>query len=241
VIALGDGAALSPDSSQVIYASDAGLQRVDLSTGAVSQLQDTGKNDRGVLWSPDGTRIAFTRGPSSGLIGGPGPYSLVIANPDGSNQYHLLENADANTAQAWLPDGSALLYTVAGPEGASVRTISIQSGVVDSLFEINYPYATVALSPDGRRVAYEAMLPGDQYAIFVSNLDGSNSRLVVNTMPIVTTVPHWSPDGQWLILSVHDEALAGGSQMPVLALVEVDTCQVVPLTSLHGYVSGWNQ
>lgn len=241
VIALGDGASLSPDARQVIYASDSGLQRIELSTGVVTPLPDTGKNDRGVLWSLDGTRIAFTRGPSSGLIGAPGPYSLMIANPDGSSQQALLANADANTAQAWLPDGSALLYTVAGPDGASVRTINLQTGVVDSLFEVNYPYTTVAISPDGRRVAYEAMLPGDQYAVFVADLDGSNARLVVNTMPIVTTIPLWSPDGQWLILSVHDESLAGGSQMPVLTLVQVDTCQVVPLPSLHGYVSTWNR
>ena len=144
-----------------------------LASGTVTPVQDTGKNDRGVLWSPDGTKIAFTRGPASGLIGAPGPYSLMIANPDGSQQQPLLANADANTAMAWLPDGQSLIYTVKGPDGAAVRSIAIASGEVTALFDIGYVNASVALSPDGKRVAYEEMLPGEHYGITIANLDGS--------------------------------------------------------------------
>ena len=164
--AAGDSGALSPDGRQIIYESDSGLQRMELASGVVTPVQDTGKNDRGVLWSPDGTKIAFTRGPASGLIGAPGPYSLMIANPDGSQQQTLLANADANTAMAWLPDGQSLIYTVKGPDGAAVRSIAIASGEVTALFEIGYVNASVALSPDGKRVAYEEMLPGDHYGIY---------------------------------------------------------------------------
>lgn len=238
VHATGDGAALSPDNLTMIYNSDTGLQMLDLSTGNSTPLQNSWKNDRGALWSPDGTKIAFTRGPASGLIGAPGPYSIFIANPDGSQQQPLVENADANFAQTWLPDGQSLLYTVEGSDGVSLRSINVSSGQVTPLFNIGYAYSSVAISPDGKRVAYEQVLPGDHYAIFTANLDGTNVKLVVDAAPIVATIPQWSPDGNWLIVSVHDEKVAPDN--PVLALIEVDTCQVVPLTSLKGYVSTWN-
>ncbi len=123
IIAESDGGELSPDSSKMIYNSDTGLQMMDMETKAITMVSGTAMNDRGPLWSPDGTKIAFTRGPASGLIGAPGPYSIIVSNPDGSNQVALVSNTDANFAQAWLPDGETLLYTVASPEGASVRKI----------------------------------------------------------------------------------------------------------------------
>jgi hypothetical protein len=237
VLALGNGGSLSPDKRQIIFNGDTGLQMMDLASGAVTPVQGTGKNDRGALWSPDGSKIAFTRGPASGLIGAPGPYSLYLANPDGSDQQPLLVNADANSAQAWMPDGQSLLYSVAGPDGASLRRIDIATGQITPLFEVNYLYPDAAVSPDGKRVAYQEMLPGDRYSISVANLDGSDPRLIVDGAPIVVTIPQWSPDGKWIIASVHDEQISSNS--PVLALIEVDTCQIIPLPSIKGYVTSW--
>jgi Tol biopolymer transport system component len=135
-----------------------------------------------------------------------------------------------------MPDGQNLVYTVKGPDGASVRSINVSTGKVTSLFQSNYTEATVAVSPDGKQVAYEAMLPGDHYSIFVAALDGLNPKLIVDASPIVVTIPYWSPDGKWIVASVHDESFA---KYAVLTLVNVKTCQIVPLKSLSGYVSAW--
>ena len=104
-LGLGDGISLSPDNRQAVFNSDTGMQLMNMETKVVTPLANTRKNDRGAIWSPDGTKIAFTRGPSSGLIGAPGPYSIYISNPDGSQQTPIVENGDANTVMAWLPDG----------------------------------------------------------------------------------------------------------------------------------------
>ncbi len=40
--------------------------------------------------------------------------------------------------------------------------------------------------------------------------------------------PQWSPDGKWLIASVYDTDLS--PDKPVQVLIEVDTCQIIPLT-----------
>ena len=237
-IKMGDSPTLSPDSSRIIYSDQTGLQLYDLASGAQTTLAGTTRSDRGALWSPDGTQIAFTRGPASGLIGAPGPHSIILSNPDGANQRALVENSDANIAQAWLPDGENLVYTVKGPAGSAVSVINILTRKVTPLFNIQYVNAGVSVSPDGKQVTYEEMLPGDRYAIYVSNLDGSNKRLVVDSHPIVATVPQWSPDGRWLIVSVHDTSVS--ENHAILTLIELDTCQIIPLLNLNGYVSTWN-
>ena len=237
-ISMGDSPALSPDNSRIIYSNQSGLQLYEMASGAQTTLAGTTRSDREALWSPDGTQIAFTRGPASGLIGGPGPRSIILANPDGSNQRTLVENGDANIAQAWLPDGESLVYTIKGPDGSAVRVINVLTGKITPLFNIQYVNAGVSVSPDGKQVAYEEMLPGDRYAIYVSNLDGSNARLIVDSHPIVATVPQWSPDGRWLIVSVHDTSVSENHS--ILTLIELDTCQIIPLLHLNGYVSTWN-
>lgn len=237
ILASGTGISLSPDGSQIIYNSDIGLQTMDLNSTVSTALMDRGTNDFGAIWSPDGKKIAYTRGPDSALIGAPGPYSVFMSNPDGTEQRPLVENGDANTAQAWLPDSQSIVYTVTGPYGAAVRSINVSSGQITHLFNVKYSNTTVAVSPDGKRIAYQEMLPGDRYSIFVSNLDGSNPKLIVDASPIVVTIPQWSPDGEWIVASVHDEAVSPYSS--VLVLVKVDTCQIIPLTSLKGYVANW--
>jgi hypothetical protein len=73
--------------------------------------------------------------------------------------------------------------------------------------------------------------------LFVSNLDGSNRKLLADGNPYIVTIPAWSPDGQWLIASVHDPKT--GDQPATLALIGVDSCQIIPVPSLSGYVSSW--
>ncbi len=236
-LGVGDGGSLSPDGKTLIYSTNDGLTFRDMSSGETHLVEGTSRRDRGALWSPDGNLIAFSKGPASGLIGAAGPHGLMLMNSDGSDQHPLLTDNASNTAQAWMPDGKSLVFTTMRPEGVLVQTINIETGKVTLLTTVNYQNASIAVSPDGSEIAYEAMLPGDRYSVYISNLDGSNARLIANADPIVVTVPQWSPDGQWLIMSVQDSSLS--EYMPTLVLVNVQSCQIIPLTSLQGYVTSW--
>jgi len=241
ILALGSDPDLSPAGNELLFSGDAGLERINIATGEITPVQNTSAKDSQGLWSPEGTQIVFSRKTAIGQAGLLGPKSLVLANPDGSNPHVLLENTDVNTAQAWFPDGKSILYTTKTSEGVWVNSIEIATGRSVQLFQINYVNADVALSPDGKRVAYEAMLPGEHYALYVADLDGSNARLIANPAPNVATHPIWSPDGHWLIVSVQDETLTTEAQMPVLTLINVDSCQLIPLKEMVGYVSSWRQ
>jgi Tol biopolymer transport system component len=241
-IGYGSAPSLSPAGTRVVHMGPAidgpadGLYITDVASGNTSRLPGTTKGDMSPLWSPDGQTIAFTRGPSSGLIGAPGPYNIVVTNVDGSGFRQLTEAMEVNYAQAWMPDSERLLYTTVSRDRVSLQIMNLQTGDVAPLFDINYN-GTVAVSPDGKRLAFEEMLPLDKYGLFVSDLNGSNRKLLADGDPYIVTVPAWSPDGNWVIASVHD---ANASNQPAtLALIGVDSCQIIPVPSLSGYVSSW--
>jgi len=242
-IGFGSAPSLSPDGTRVVHMGPAidgpadGLYITDLVSGNTTLLPGTARGDMNPLWSPDGQQIVFTRGPSSGLIGAPGSYNIVLMNADGSNFRPITEGIDANYAMAWMSDRKRLLYTTASPDGVSLHLVNVQTGEVSSLFDINYN-GTVSISPDGKRLAFEEMLPLDKYGLFVSDLDGSNRKLLADGNPYTVTVPTWSPDGDWVIASVHDPD-TNTHPNSTLALIQVETCQIIPLTSLSGYVTSW--
>ena len=95
----------------------------------------------------------------------------------------------------------------------------------------------MAVSPDGKQMAYEAMLPGEKYGVYVSDLDGGNARLIANADPVVVTGPQWSPDGQWLAVTVYDTSISDNAS--TLALVNLSTCEITPMLDLHGHVVSW--
>jgi Tol biopolymer transport system component len=242
-VGFGSAPSLSPDGTRLAYMGPTvdgpadGLYITDLASGNTALLPGTTRGDMNPLWSPDGQTIAFTRGPSSGLIGAPGPYNIVVVNVDGSNFRQLTEGVESNYAQAWMPDGQQLVYTVTSRDSVSLYLMDVQTGKATPLFDINYN-GTVVVSPDAKRLAFEEMLPLDKYGLFVSDLDGSNRKLLADGDPYIVTVPAWSPDGNWLIVSVHDPK-ANSYPDSSLALIHIDTCQIVPVPNLQGYVFSW--
>ena len=242
-LGFGSMPSLSPDGTHVVYVGPGnsgpsdGLYIRDLANDHAIHLPGTTTGDFNPLWSPDGKKIAFTRGPSSGLIGAPGPYKVMLTNMDGSDLHPLTDGDGANNALAWMPNGSQILYSTVARNGVSLGILDVQTGTVSSLTNMNYN-GTVVVSPNQKRLAFEEMLPLDKYGLFVSNLDGSNRKLLADGNPYIVTIPAWSPDGNWVIASVHDPDPTKQPN-PILALIEVDTCQIIPVQNLHGYVTSW--
>ncbi len=116
------------DSSEMGQVNGSTLYRVT----AAGQAQVAGLVDAyQVVWSPDGTRLAFLRITSSNMEDG----ELYLANADGSKaqRYAAVKNA---AFLAWAPDGEHFLYqddyrTYLGAEGQAPQQLGTSVSFVD--------------------------------------------------------------------------------------------------------------
>jgi Tol biopolymer transport system component len=133
-------------------------------------------------WSPDGTRLAFTRRTVVNQDLGLYYDDVWLMNADGSGQRQLTHTQYSSTAHtygasapAWSPDGSVILfqsdlpgepydlYTIR-PDGSGVTNLTNTAGAAET---------RAAWSSDGSRIVFQRN-DGLAYGeVFVMNVDGS--------------------------------------------------------------------
>lgn len=217
-----DGA-ISPDGSKLVYSTlEKGLGIMDLATNQTSPIPGTGNGDFNPLWSPDGKLLVFNRGM--------GIFDLFIVDPDGANIRQITHGGAQEWPVGWLPDGR-LLYMVPGRENESTNyAVDVQSGKSEIVTEDSL----LSVSQDGKYILTSEKTFGDRWQVYYSELNGTNRRLLNDSdLWILTSV--WSPDGQWLLANVADTDPARS----IIALINLSTCQVVPLPYLRGNLLSW--
>ena len=73
-------------------------------------------------WSPDGTKIAFTRSFGGGSI------QIATMNADGSNQTPLVADPNADDHAAWSPDGSKIAFRRGVVGGVQILVANVSGG-----------------------------------------------------------------------------------------------------------------
>ena len=122
-----------------------------------------------------------------------GSESLYLVNADGSGLRKLVDDA---RDPAWSRSGHTLAFLRDFKDdsilGSSTKLTVLDTGGTGEMRPVGmHPYccSTFSWSPDGSRIAYEAIA----YAgIYVTRIDGSGERLLVAG---VAFEPAWSPDG----------------------------------------------
>ena len=129
------GMAFSPDSRSVYYAVKSGadpagvLYQISILGGSSRRL--LAPIDSSVSFSPDGKRMAFTRGNAPA----PGQSQLVIANADGSGERALITKTPPNYfvpifwgAPSWSPDGKWISSPLHSGSEFTVDGVSVDDG-----------------------------------------------------------------------------------------------------------------
>ena len=220
---LADGAAAvqpvwSPDGTQIAFTRDSyvGLWTVGTDGENVRQLTDEPAAGFGFAWSPDGRAIAARVARLDGVRRTDAIKQFELA---GGEETLIDYAASTPSVPLWLdayrvgvvregaldvritaeaPRLAALTGEAvvgAGPDG--LRIADLESGdlrVVNPLGEGALLNAVV--SPDGQRVAFEAMGGG----LHVMDRDGSN-RVELGT----GHRPAWSPDGRWVVFMTAED------------------------------------
>jgi TolB protein len=168
-------------------------------------------------WSPDGTRLVFTRCPMSDVNGrchvfavGASGTKLTRLGPSCNGPPPGCED---RLGASWSPDGRSIAFS---REWGPVRSNQIEFSdiyVADASgrhprrithFTSAKPYSldvgTTMWSPDGRRIAFEVQnaahtKPVNRRAIYVVNRDGSGLRQLTPWKLDAGDQPDWSPDG----------------------------------------------
>ncbi len=223
---------LSRDGTKLVYnGADNGFRILDISSGKISTLT-TSVNDSNPFWSPDGNQISFMRQTDKGI-------NIFVMDANGQNARALTDTTDYLTLIGWMPDGRRLMVSIHQQDGTPIQLVDVASGNIETLITLSQSYnGGVSISPDGAWIAYADKVIGKMYpGIFISRLDGSEKKLLMQLEGWVTVASAWSADGNWLTINVTDTNQFQPITVP--ALVNVDSCQVVPLMNLNGEIVEW--
>jgi Tol biopolymer transport system component len=97
-----------PSEGLIVFQSDRGghldLWTIRSDGSGLAQLTDDKLEDAFAEWSPNGKRIAWTRG-------GLGPEGEIwVMNADGTNRRQVTSNSVSDFDVAWSPDSTQLVY-----------------------------------------------------------------------------------------------------------------------------------
>jgi Tol biopolymer transport system component/DNA-binding winged helix-turn-helix (wHTH) protein len=233
---------LSPDQKTVAFLrfptiEVADIYTVSLSGGVPRQLTREGVKIWELMWSTDGSRIAFMSN-RSGL-----PRVWQIPATGGDIKPETVYPATGTLSR----DGKRLVYV--DPPGGRSSSTTIWRAELSSAggraVSQNRIVATgsentgMQLSPDGSQIAFESTRSGSS-EIWRSNVDGSNAlQLTFMRDKGKAGTPRWSPDGKWIVF---DHRPKGHSQIYAIdeegrnlhAITGGDYDNVVPSWSRDG-------
>jgi TolB protein len=171
--------------------SGTGTQIYTMSPDGSNPQQITTPDDSfAPVWSPDGTKIAYTT-----VTGG--AYQIAVMNADGTSQTQLTTGPNGSFFSGWSPDGSRMAYScsdgsnlqlcVMNADGtASVQITNMTNGIpVNSDWSIN------------NRIAYGCD-DGTHEQICTINPDGTGNVQITNATTDYDS-PKWSPDGSRIV------------------------------------------
>jgi Tol biopolymer transport system component len=147
--------------------------------------------DRDPAWSPDGSRIAFSRHGvqvQNGTVG----WDIYLMDADGSNETRLTYDYGPHSSPTWSPDGQKIALV-----SYHAQIYVMEKDGSNLLPLTNGPALNIepVWSPDGARIAFMRFTADtDTNEIYVMDADGSNQTRLTNS-PGGSRHPAWSPDG----------------------------------------------
>ena len=154
-----------------------------------------------VVWSSDGTRIAYTVPDTRGFLFVGAAY---VANADGTNTTKITDTGGL----VWSSDGTRVAYTVIDPDTGAIA-VYVANADGTNTTKITDSGGFTWWSPDGTRIIYrDGSVPRDgsdplyvaNRALYVANADGTNTAKITDSGGFTW----WSPDGTRIIYQVID-------------------------------------
>jgi hypothetical protein len=163
----------------------------DLGHGTASQLTSDPADDVNPVWSPDGTRIAF----SSERKGTRDIYQK--ASSGAGDEEILLSSSDRKSVEDWSPDGHWILYNRRSETNQGVWMLPLSGDRKPVSFLVGAYNANLSrVSPNGHWIAYRSSEMGGGGEIFVQAFPSSGGKWQISNSG--GTEPSWRRDGKEL-------------------------------------------
>ena len=162
----------SDNSDVLIIAADGGEPRNLSASNAGS--------DGGPVWSPDGTRIAYT----GSLVenGGAAQNDVFVVAVSGGEPRNLTLDVNLSASGVrWSEDGSEILFTVANGLSSHLYKMSATGGEPEMILpDDDFIYGGTTLSDDGTKLIFTGSSPYTTGEVFIADADGSNIEHVLS-------------------------------------------------------------
>jgi hypothetical protein len=201
-----EGVSISPDGSRITFGyfdAKESLNHIAIASlpdGAPRRFTFARGNQYTAVWSPDGSRVAFSDDQA-------GVDTLSVRPVSGtSNERPLIPPPPSSTyAQSWSPDGAHLLYRTQDPKsGYDVRMLTLANGKIEDYIVGPGDQSQAQFSPDGRWVAYTSTESG-RLEVYVQPFPATGARWQVSTAG--GEQARWRRDGKELFYLAPDRTL----------------------------------
>lgn len=198
---------------------------------------------RSPIWSPDGSRIAFTSNRS-------GHFDLYQKNASGAGNEDVLLASDVDKVPTdWSADGRFIAYLTSGDPKTKIDSwiLPMTSGRADTSSQVPFLRTEfnegtgATFSPDGKWLAYQSDESGrDQ--VYVRPMLGTPGKWQISTAG--GTRPHWRRDGKELFYLSEDNFMMATEIKTVGSSFELGAVRqlfkVSPIMAVGGiaYVGG---
>ena len=159
---------------------------IDIDGGAAVRLTDSSPLEcSSPSWSPDGTKITFSR-----------EGEIFVMENDGSNVTQITFSNGNSKTPSWSPDGTQIAFASV-PDTSTVTAIFVMDAVGDNMKQITNlsdECFDPDWSPDGTQFVFTRKV-NDSDEIYLIDTDGSNIGLFFQGSTYDLFDPVWSPDG----------------------------------------------
>lgn len=208
--------AISPDGTKVAFSSanynvDGSGQEgfydiyvVNIDGSNLQRLTHGIAEESHPSWSPDGSKIVFSRG---NVGSGTGGTDIFIMNADGTGQTfltHVGGPSDSAMLPAWSPAGDKILFSyekINSDENQQIYVVNVDGSNLHAISPPNLNCFGAAWSADGSRIVTTARPQALSlyFNIYVMDADGSNGKFLTNNGN--SGYPYFERDGHILFTS----------------------------------------